>query len=118
MEDKDQRSWISPLEDMQKAIQSDPLTLQQSEWRITPESMLVKECHVLPKEELYTLHYSSSILIIMLFFDIVKLSAMIAALKLIKQPLATLGDVIASFLRDPDPYTKICGPVTEKQVLK
>lgn len=119
MNSKDPRAWICPREDLQEVRQCNAIALQQqNEWRITPQSMLVKECHVLPKQELCTLRYSSTILIITVCFELIKLSAMIAALKLIKRPLATLGDVIASFLRDPDPCTEICGPLTEKQALR
>lgn len=119
MQNKDPRSWICPREDMERSVQCDAFALQQqNKWRITPESMLVKECHVLTKEELCALRYSSGILVITLVFDVVKLLAMIAALKLIKRPLTTLGDVAASFLSDPDPCTENCGALTEKRVLE
>lgn len=106
-ENRDPRTWLCPRSDLAKNRQCDIADLQRrSEWTITPNSMPVQGCYVLPKKELCKLRYSSSILIITICFDVVKLLAMIAAVTLISQPLMTLGDVIESFLRAPDQSSK------------
>ena len=103
----DARSWLCPDTDLANVLQCDPAQLIAGPaWTITPAAMPVTKCHVLPKEELCDLRYSWKILLVTLFCDVLKLTAMALTLKFISEPLTTLGDVIASFLENPDPYTK------------
>lgn len=103
----DTSSWLCPSEVLGKGRLCDPATLLTNpDWRITPAAMPVTECHVLRKRELCTLRYSWRILVVTIFCDLAKLIAMVLTLKYISRPLTTLGDVISSFLQNPDPYTK------------
>lgn len=104
----DSRSWLCPQEDLARGIECDPTQLDVStkDWLITPSLIPVTECHVLPTKEQCALRYSTSILVIALVTDLTKLAAMMMALRLTSEPLATIGDAIESFLRRPDPYTE------------
>lgn len=115
--DWDPSSWLCPADNLTQGCDATSL-LAESDWTITPASISVKECHVLPKQELCTLRFSWRILLITIFCDIVKVIAMIFALKFISKPLTTLGDVIESFLEDPDPCTQSWGVCEDKQVRK
>lgn len=109
LDNRDPRFWLCTREDLQNNQQCVPSELQRkSTWSITPASMPVQECHVLPKEERCTLRYSLGILIITTCFDVVKLLAMITAVTRIAKPLTTLGDIVQSFLERPDAYTQHC----------
>lgn len=109
LEGWDARTWLCPRADLSREAQCDPSQLlTDATWLITPAAIPVTKCYVLPKEERCALRYSWKILVITLFCDVVKLAATITALRFVTKPLTTLGDVIASFLEDPDPYTKDC----------
>lgn len=104
----DSRAWLCPESDLARGVECDPtqLNVKNSEWLITPSSIPVTECYVLPTKEQCALRYSTSILLIAIGTDIVKLAAMFMALRLTVEPLATIGDAIESFLQTPDTYTK------------
>ena len=106
----DTRAWLCPRDDLAQGIECDPTQLEVTtkEWLITSSSIPVKECHVLPIKEPCALRYSTAILGTALVTDLIKLAAMLIALRLTTQPLATIGDAIESFLRRPDVYTKEC----------
>ena len=106
----DTRAWLCPSDDLAKGIECDPTQLKVTtkEWLITSSLIPVKECHVLPIKEECALRYSTVILGIALVTDLIKFAAMLMALRLTTQPLATIGDAIESFLRCPDVYTKDC----------
>ena len=106
----DTRAWLCPPDDLAQGIECDPTQLEVTtkEWLITSSLIPVKECHVLPVKEQCALRYSTAILGTALFTDLIKLAAMLIALRLTTQPLATIGDAIESFLRRPDVYTKEC----------
>jgi hypothetical protein len=103
----DPGAWMCPKNDLASFSQCDPTRFRaDSSWDITPASIPVSTCHMLPKEERCALRYSWRVLLVTMCFDTLKLTAMLFALKYISEPLTTLGDVVASFLQEPDPYTK------------
>ena len=109
LESWDARAWLCSRADLASVVQCDPTQfLADATWLITPAAIPVTKCHVLPKDERCTLRYSWKILLITMICDLIKLSAMIVALRYVSKPLTTIGDVIASFLQEPDPYTEGC----------
>ncbi|OCL15057.1 hypothetical protein AOQ84DRAFT_351220 [Glonium stellatum] len=78
-------------------------------WLVTPLNFEVDYCLSQNTAEQCNLQYSFTILLIVIGCDIAKIVAMSATLFMVsEQPLATLGDAIASFLERPDPYTRGC----------
>jgi hypothetical protein len=104
----DPRSWLCPKPAPAAGEECDPtqMDVEHNEWLITSSTIPVIGCHVLPTPERCTLQYSSSILVIALVADVVKLTTMLIVLRLTVEPLATIGDAIESFLSIPDAYTK------------
>ena len=103
----DPGAWLCPRADLAKFSQCDPTQfLADPSWAITPASIPVSTCHVLPKQERCALRYSWRVFLVTMCCDTIKLTAMLFALKYISKPLTTLGDVVASFLQEPDPYTE------------
>lgn len=108
----DSRSWLCNTSSLTPGRQCD-LTPSSTNWKITPEAYLVKGCHVMAKEEKCALRYSLQILIITMCCDVIKLFAMVFALRSVSKPLTTLGDVIESFLQEPDLCTKYVCPLND-----
>ncbi|KAL9622901.1 MAG: hypothetical protein Q9160_002827 [Pyrenula sp. 1 TL-2023] len=79
--------------------------LHASNWTLfsyKPEYFLSQET-----EEHCELLFSRNIMIVVIICNAIKMLVMIAALKgAAKNPLVTFGDAAASFLENPDPYTK------------
>lgn len=116
---QDPRAWLCPSSELAQSHMCDLNTLRMNDnWQITPAKIPVERCYVLPKTERCTLRYSSQLLIITIVFDFVKLAAMLTALKTISDPLVTIGDVIESFLINPDPFTKDIGLVGDEDASK
>jgi hypothetical protein len=104
----DPRTWLCPNNDLkdQRGCDSANLLMEGDKWTITPSNISVKACHVLPAPERCKLIYSPTILAIAIGVDVIKLIAMIMAVRVTTEPLATIGDAIASFLERPDKYTE------------
>jgi hypothetical protein len=107
-QDWDPRTWLCPNNDLkdQRGCDSANLLLEGDEWTITPSNISVKACHVLPAPERCKLIYSPTILAVAIGVDAIKLIVMIIAVRITMEPLATIGDAIASFLERPDIYTE------------
>ena len=77
-----------------------------ADWKVTPKNFSVDHCLSQSAPEQCTLEYSFIILLIVIGCDILKLAAMVSTLLWVaEQPLATMGDSIASFLEKPDSFT-------------
>jgi hypothetical protein len=75
-------------------------------WKVIPKNFSVDYCLIQSAPEQCTLEYSLIILLVVMGCDVLKLVAMVSTLLWVaEQPLATVGDSIASFLEKPDPFT-------------
>lgn len=88
-------------------------------WQVTPRGYEVDHCYSHPVKEQCTLQYSFTILLIVIGCDVLKLAAMISTLIWVSEnPLATVGDAIASFMEKPDPHTSEMCLLTQKEARK
>jgi hypothetical protein len=92
-----------------------------SSWEVTPSGFEIDHCLITSAEESCTLQYSLPILISVLICEVVKLASMLFTLHLAltklgpdQEPLATIGDAIASFLTTPEATTKFKCLVSQK----
>ena len=92
-----------------------------SSWEVTPRGFEIDHCLIKSVEESCALQYSLSILTSVLICEVVKLASMLSTLHLAvtklepdQEPLATIGDVIASFLTAPEATTKFKCLVSQK----
>lgn len=79
-----------------------------SDWKITPWGVPISGCLSRPTllGEQCQLEYNSFILYAVIVCDVLKIVIVILTLRVEGKPLITIGDAIASFLRNPDPCTK------------
>jgi len=103
-------SWIYSTEySLSGKTCSQAAALQNTgSWEVTPRDFEIDHCLIQSIEESCTLQYSLPILIILLICEVVKLASMLSTLHLAvtklrpdQEPLATIGDAIASFLNAP-----------------
>jgi hypothetical protein len=100
-------TWLCPTQDELNGEDCNAGTIiaNSSHWRVTPKQIPIDSCYSIPAVERCTMQYSLTILIIVISCDALKLFAMLLVLKMPGNPLITLGDAIASFMKNSDPTT-------------
>lgn len=76
----------------------------------------VKYCLAEPTAEHCSIEVSTSLLLIVVICNLVKVLCLLGTLMLPRfQPIAIVGDAISSFMSQPDTTTASCGPVSHQQ---
>ncbi|KIK53464.1 hypothetical protein GYMLUDRAFT_232806 [Collybiopsis luxurians FD-317 M1] len=101
--------------DNQKLCSSVWRNIDPSKWKIegyiyslaSVQSFSVNYCISQPVDPKCQLNFNLPLLIIVIFFNVVKVVCMgFTAIRIKDDPLVTIGDAIASFIDNPDPHTK------------
>lgn len=91
--------------------------LDPNDWR--PFGNKINYCLSQPGEEKCTLSLNPPLIIVVIIFNLIKAILLVYTVKLVKdEPLITIGDSIASFLRNADKMTKRTCSMDRKIVSK
>lgn len=100
--------WTCDPDHLYQSDCSTSAALQNSShWTILPEHYEIDYCLVSEAIDMCQLRYSSSILLTVVVCNAIKFFAILSSLLFARTSiLATTGDAISSFLREPDTYTE------------